>query len=240
MRDGDIDDILKAAARAGDDVDAGLVDKIAKSIGDSARPVRRLPPRWVLAGGLVFLSEALAVGGGALLGLHGLHQLGWAELAAIFPALGLLTWLAATLCVDQMTPGSRRRAAPGWMLAGGSVALAALFAALFDDYRTVRFVPAGLVCLTAGLAQAVPAGLAGWLLLRRGFFVHPAAAGLAIGTLAGLVGVTMLELHCANFEALHVMVWHTAVLPLSSAGGAAAGWAAHFLGGKRGRQGMGV
>ena len=157
MRNGDIDDILKAAAQAGDDVDAGLVDRIAKTIGDSARPVRRLAPRWALAGGLVLISGALAAAGGAVLGLYGLRKLGWAELAAIFPALGMLTWLAATLCVDQMTPGSRRRAAPGWMLAGGSVALTALFAMLFDDYRTVRFVPAGLVCLTAGLVQAVPA-----------------------------------------------------------------------------------
>jgi hypothetical protein len=237
MRDREIDDILKAAAQARPDPDAALVDRIAKTIGDSAVPVRRLPPGWVLAGGLVLISGALAAGGAAVLGIYGLPKLGGAEIAAIFPALALLTWFAATLCVEQMTPGSRRRAAPGWIVVAGSVALTALFAALFHDYRTVRFVPAGLVCLTAGLLQAIPAGLAGWLMLRRGFFVNPVSAGLTIGALAGLVGVTMLELHCANFEALHVMVWHTAVLPVSSAAGAMVGWAAHSL--SRGRRSTG-
>jgi hypothetical protein len=48
------------------------------------------------------------------------------------------------------------------------------------------------------------------------------------GTLAGLAGVTMLELHCANFEALHVMLWHTAVIPVSGAAGALLAWAARF------------
>jgi hypothetical protein len=42
--------------------------------------------------------------------------------------------------------------------------------------------------------------------------------------LAGLAGVTMLELHCSNFEALHVLVWHTLVVPVSGAIGAILGW----------------
>jgi hypothetical protein len=53
--------------------------------------------------------------------------------------------------------------------------------------------------------------------LRRGFAVDPRAAGLAAGSLAGLAGVAMLELHCANFEAPHVMLWHTAVIWVAAA-----------------------
>jgi hypothetical protein len=30
----------------------------------------------------------------------------------------------------------------------------------------------------------------------------------------------MLELHCANFEAPHVMLWHTAVIWVAAAAGA--------------------
>ena len=37
--------------------------------------------------------------------------------------------------------------------------------------------------------------------------------------------MTMLELHCANFLALHILLWHTAVLPASAAAGALVGWA---------------
>ena len=50
--------------------------------------------------------------------------------------------------------------------------------------------------------------------------MNPVAAGLSVGTLASLAGVAMLELHCANLEALHVMVWHVGVIPLSGAAGA--------------------
>jgi hypothetical protein len=35
----------------------------------------------------------------------------------------------------------------------------------------------------------------------------------------------MLELHCQNFQAAHVLVWHIAVVPLSGAAGALVAWA---------------
>lgn len=139
----------------------------------------------------------------------------------IFSVLGILIWMAATTCVSEIIPGSRRRVAPGALLGAGSLALLAVFAVLFHDYRTGHFVSQGVVCLTAGLLHAIPAALASWLLLRRGFAVNSVAAGLVMGTLAGLAGVTMLELHCANLQAPHVMLWHTAVMPVSAAAGVA-------------------
>jgi hypothetical protein len=60
--------------------------------------------------------------------------------------------------------------------------------------------------------------------LRRGWAVNPVAAGLVAGVLAGLAGATLLELHCTNFEALHVIVWHTLVVPVSAGAGAICGW----------------
>ena len=70
-----------------------------------------------------------------------------------------------------------------------------------------------------------PALPRGWWVLRRGWVTHAAAAGLAAGVLAELAGVAMLELHCANLEALHVLVWHTLVVPVSGVAGAIVGWA---------------
>ena len=53
------------------------------------------------------------------------------------------------------------------------------------------------------------------------------SAGLAAGTLAGLAGVIALELHCPNFRAMHVMVWHTIVILVSaSLGGLSGSWIA--------------
>ena len=216
MRDREIDEILKEAAQAPHDVETALLDRIAGSIGSSLRPVRPLPPAWLLVGGLVLICAAVALAGAARLGLYGIQRLSVLERALIFPALEILLWLAATAFVGEMIPGSRRRVAPGFLLVAGSLALLAVFAVLFHDYRTDRFVSQGLACLTAGLLHAIPAAFASWLLLRRGFAVNSVAAAMAAGTLAGLAGLTMLELHCPNFQALHVMLWHTAVMPLSA------------------------
>ena len=237
MRDREIDEILRQAGQAPHDVDPALLDRVARSIGSSLRPVRPLPPAWVLAGGLVLICVAVALAGAARSGFYGIQKLSVLEGTLIFPALAILMWLAATACVTEMIPGSRRRVAPGYLLGAGSLALLAVFAVLFRDYRTDRFVSQGVACLTAGLLHAIPTALASWFLLRRGFAVNPVASGLVAGTLAGLAGVTMLELHCANFQALHVMLWHTAVMPVSGAAGALLAWAARLRAGSGPREG---
>jgi len=230
MKDQDIDDVLKRAAGAAPDVDSALLDRVSKLIGASLRPVRPLAPPWVFMLALMAAGTAVAFGGGIVLGLHGIQKMNAAEIALIFPVLGILMWLAAAVSTGEMIPGSRRRVAPGVLLAAGCVAVTVVFAVLFHEYRVERFVPQGVACLTAGLLFAIPAALAGWLVLRRGFAVDSMAAGIALGTLAGLAGMGMLELHCANFEAPHVMIWHTAVLLLSGAAGALLVWARRSIG----------
>jgi hypothetical protein len=103
-----------------------------------------------------------------------------------------------------------------------------VFALLFNDYRTENFVSAGLTCLGTGVLHAIPVALIAWWVLRRGCALDSVSAGLAVGALAGLAGLAglaVLELHCANFEALHVLLWHTLVVPVSAGFGALIGWA---------------
>jgi hypothetical protein len=45
-------------------------------------------------------------------------------------------------------------------------------------------------------------------MLRRRFAIHRASAGLIAGTLGGRAGVGLLALHCPNFQAAHILVWH--------------------------------
>lgn len=225
MSDREMDEILDLAAQARHDVEPAVLERVAASIKGSMRPVRPLPPTWVLAGGLILLCATVALAGAARAGFYGIEKLSVLERALIFPALGIFLWLAATTLASEMIPGSRRRVAPGALLGFGCLALLGLFAALFHDYRTDHFVSAGIACLLTGLLHAIPTGLVSWWLLRRGFAVNSVAAGLAGGTLAGLAGVMMLELHCANFQALHVLLWHTAVVPVSGAAGALLAWA---------------
>jgi hypothetical protein len=220
MRDEDIDDILKQSAEARQDVDPALLNRISMSIGSGLRPVRALPPAWILEGGLFLVCGVVAVGAAIVLGPHGVQKMSAVERGLIFSVLSILIWLAATLCVSEVIPGSRRPMAPWLLVATGCIGLGAVFGLLFHDYRTERFVSQGLACLRAGLILALPASLAACWILKRGFAVNPVTAGLATGTLAGLAGVTMLELHCINFEAPHLMVWHIAVVPISGAIGA--------------------
>jgi len=224
MKDRDIDAILNHAAQAPHEVDSALLDRIAGAVGRSLVPVRPLPPAWALASGQILISAAVALAGAARLGLYGIQRMTVWDRALIFSALTILVWLAATTSVAEMIPGSRRRVSPGILLTAGSLLLLAVFGILFRDYHTHRFVHQGIACLTAGLLHAIPVALASWLLLRRGFAVNSVAAGLVAGTLAGLAGVTMLELHCPNFEAFHVMLWHTAVVPIAGAAGALLAW----------------
>lgn len=226
MRDGDIDDILKRASEPQPDVDPALLDRISKSIGSELRPVRALPSPWILTVALILVCAAVGIGGAVLLGPHGIQNMNAAQVGLIFPALSILAWFAASLCVAEAIPGSRLPVAPWVLIGAGCAGLAAVFGLLFHDYRTEQFVSQGLTCLRAGVLFALPTFLAAWWILRRGYAVNPVAAGLAAGTLGGLAGLTMLEIHCTNFEAPHLMVWHIAVLPVSGALGALAAFAA--------------
>ncbi len=231
MRPREIDEVLERAAQAPHDVDQALLERVAGSIKPSLRSVRPLPPTWVLAGGLVLICTAVALAGAARAGFYGIEKLTVLERALIFPTLVILVWVAAAELVSEMIPGSRRPVTPGALLGVGSVTLLGVFALLFRDYRTDHFMSAGIVCLMTGLLHAAPTGLVSWWVLRRGFAVNSVAAGLAGGTLAGLAGVTMLELHCANFQALHVLLWHTAVVPVNAGAGALLAWALRFRAG---------
>ncbi len=234
MKNEHIDELLMKAAGEGQDVDPGVLERIGDSIKPSLRPVRPLPPGWLMAAGVAAVCAAVSLAGAARAGFSGLAKMNVLERSLIFPALGLLACLVAVSFVRQMIPASRVRVSPGGVLGLTSIALFAVFAPLFRDYRTSHFISAGIICLLTGLLHAVPAGLLSWLVLRRGFAVDPVSAGMVGGTLAGLAGVGLLELHCPNFQATHILVWHIAVVPVSAAIGASFGWIARYRASSRG------
>jgi len=232
VRDREIDEILKKAAVRAPEIEPALLRWVADSIQPSMRRVRPLPRTWVLAGALVLIFAAVALAGAARAGFYGFEKMDLLERALIFSTLGVLAWVAGTEFVNEMIPGSRRRISAGRLLGLGSVLLVVVFALLFHDYHTEHFLSAGLVCLATGVLHAIPAGLLSWLVLRRGFPVNSVSAGVVAGTLAGLAGVGLLELHCPNFQAMHILVWHTAVLVVSATVGALVG----RVGRSRGRE----
>lgn len=223
MNDREIDELLKRA-NAPQDPNAETLVRIAESISGSMRPVRSLPPRWILGGALALISSAVALSGAAGLGFFGIGKMSPLERVAVFSVLGILVLTTASELVSAMIPGSRRRFSSSGLLSISGICLAAVFALTFDDYQTTHFMHAGLVCLGIGLLHAIVAGLLSWLILRRGFAVNPVSAGLTAGTMAGLTGMSMLELHCPNFQLAHLLVWHLGVLVVSAGLGALCGW----------------
>jgi hypothetical protein len=204
--------------------DAGLsaLKRMEDTLLRDLRPAPPLQPAWVFLLGFMVLSALAAVLSGMVLGMGGLHALGRTQRLLIFPSLLLAAWVAAAGCVRAMRPAS------GAGLGGLALALAlagfpVLFAAIFHGYSILNLVPEGVPCLAAGLGVAVPVGFLAAILLRRGFVLAWSRAGLASGVLAGLSGLCMLELHCPNLKAIHVLVWHVAVIACGAALGGFAG-----------------
>lgn len=225
MMDRDIDQALENAARLPNAVPPAVLTRIDASIQSSLHPVRPTPSTSVLTTGMLLLCAAVALAGAAHSGFFGFQALTITARVIILSILVLLAGVASRELVSHWIPGSRHYLAPRWLVALVSTTLLCVFAALFNDYHATHFISAGLICLTVGVLHAAPAaGLAAWF-LRRGLAVDPVAAGAIAGTFGGLSGVTMLELHCANLEAPHVLLWHVAVVPVSAALGALAGWA---------------
>lgn len=213
MNDREIDDIFRR--EAGAPVDPALLSRVTASMSSSLKPVRPIAPEWVLTSGAIAVAAVYAAVVAAGLGLHGVRKMSGMDIALMFPLLAILTVVAASKTAAEMIPGSRPRIGSWTLLALAIAGFLAVDAVLFHDYSLGRFVPEGVACLKAGVAVAIPAGLTSWFVLRRGFAVDTVSAGLSAGTLAGLAGVAMLELHCPNFSAPHIMLWHTAVIPVS-------------------------
>jgi hypothetical protein len=208
-------------------VNPELLERIEGKLRADLRPVRPRPAAGVLAGVLVAIVTAVAVWGARTLGFYGWRKMGAGEAMAIFVPLLVAVAILAIACVNAKIPGARRLAHPAVLLAAACVVMVCVFTAAFGDRRTDGFVRQGWPCLRAGLMWAGPAALALWLVLRRGFAVDARAAGVAIGGLAGLAGLTMLELHCPNFRLAHIAVWHTAAVPIAAAVGYVLGGAAY-------------
>jgi hypothetical protein len=228
VKDRDIDELLGQAHVAGVPRQETL-QRVAASIQGSLRPVRPLPPAWVLTACLVLVCASVALAGGFRAGFEGIDKMAPWERALVFPTLAIFVLVAAYALVKSILPGSRYLFSAGRALGLCMMALITALALSFRDYHVDHFVSAGIACLLTGLLHAIPVGLISWLLLRRGFPVSPVTAGATAGLFAGLAGVGVLELHCVNFEAAHVLVWHVAVIPVSAALGAMAAAAWHRL-----------
>jgi hypothetical protein len=77
--------------------------------------------------------------------------------------------------------------------------------------------------------MAVPSALLFGLLVRRGAPLGAGTLGGTLGAVAGLLAITVLQFTCDTQDAVHLLVWHGAVLGLCALTGFLIGRAAGSL-----------
>lgn len=218
-----IDDIFARSPVTSDArTERAAIDRVKSAILHDVHALRPIAGNWAFSLTLFSVWLLFAIGSAALLGMHGLAVLSPFERGAILGAIVLMAALSSAAAARTMRPASGFDGAP-YFLAVASVGFPALFGILFHGYDLGWFVPQGVPCLRAGLMVAVPTGLVISLVLRRGFVLSWTSAGVVSGVLSGIAGLGMLELHCPNLKAIHVMVWHVAVVTTSGILGYLAG-----------------
>ena len=159
---------------------------------------------------------------------------GWDALSlwqrvALFAMLTASAILLAVSMVAQMAPGSKYPLAPRAVPIATLSALLVALAASFHAQAEQDFVASGLMCMKSGLTYTIPAAFLFWLLVRRGTILYPKLIGAMAGGLAGLIGLSVLEINCSNLNVFHILVWHWGVVLISSAASALLGAGVEFV-----------
>jgi hypothetical protein len=204
------------------------LQRIQTNIAAGLTPVRPLPLSriFLFACAIIFLFVAA---GALLLGMNGWRALTIAQRTAVFMTLATGAVLLAVSIVRQMVPGSKHVFSPARLPLAILAGLMLMMAATFRSRQDLAFMASGLRCMKNGLTYAIPAAFLLWLTLRRGAILFPKLIGAAAGGLAGLIGLSVLEMNCPNLNVFHVFVWHGGVVLISSLGGALVGAAAESI-----------
>jgi hypothetical protein len=230
MRPDEIDRMLSESADGSLPPEAGqaAVGMVEKAILADLRPVTPLASGRTFTSSFVGLFMVAAAISGVALGLHGFQALHEWQRASIFPTLLFAGWVAAVACSREMRPAGGARLG-GFALLIAVGVISGLVSLVFHGYSTQNLVPEGIPCLVAGLCVAAPTALVTLWISRQGFVLRWREGGLAAGVLSGLAGLGMLELHCPNLKAIHILIWHVGVVVVSAALGFGLGWMADIL-----------
>ncbi len=212
------------------------LEAIHGSVLQDLKPVRPLAPPGILLAAFAINFAALATVGSIQLHAYGWRVLDPLQKTVVFTSLALGASALAVSMVRQMRPGARHFVSPALLPIAVLMLQVAGMAAMFHVREEFAFVSRGLFCLNSGLKYAIPGGLLSWFILRRGEALAPKLMGATAGGFAGIIGVTVLEVHCPNLGLYHILVWHAGVLLLSALGGVALGAAVEVGGRQRPRR----
>ncbi len=200
--------------------------QIAESMATHLRPVRPMAPARYFYGAFVGIFVSIVALAGYRMGAFAIAVMTPLQTAAILSALAISAALLAYSLVHQMVPGSRHRIPPGLVPVGITISLTIAIVVLFQFQHERNFWTNAWACIRAGIPMDVLAAVPFWLVLRRGAVLCPSLTGAATGLLAGLVGTSVLEIHCPNLDAWHILVSHLGVAILCALAGLVMGLAA--------------
>ncbi|MGH9818282.1 MAG: NrsF family protein, partial [Candidatus Acidiferrales bacterium] len=146
----------------------------------------------------------------------GWHARSLEQKLVAFVAVTIGAVLLALSLIRQMVPGSKHLLSPTLLPIGVLVLHFLLTTVLFQPPAESGFVSTGLACFTIGIAYSASAALLLWLMVRRGAWLAPKLAGATVGTLAGLMGLSVLEIHCPNLNLYHIMTWHLGAVAVTA------------------------
>lgn len=205
------------------DFPQALQDSIEAAILPHLQPVSLLPSALRVTVALLLCSIVVIAAANWRLGLAGWRARSSLQASLDFGLLGVSVLMLANILAHQMAPGSRRRPAVWLCLAIPVVALLAVDASLFSDIWKPDFLRLALSCWEIGVTCAAITAPLFWVVLRRGFSLNPVSHGATTGLLAGLVGVTVLEIYCPYLDRLHISAAHIGAAVTSALAGAALG-----------------
>jgi hypothetical protein len=199
---------------------------IAEGIATNLRPVRPMAPARFLFGGFVGIFVCVVAFCVYRMGPFAIAVMTPLETTAILSALATSAALLAYSLVHQMVPGSRHRIPPRLLPIGITISLTIAIAVLFQFQHEPNFWANAWPCIRGGTLVGGLTAVPFWLILRLGAVLSPSMTGTATGLFVGLVGTSVLEIHCPNLEAWHILISHLGVALLGALAGLVIGLAA--------------
>lgn len=205
------------------DLPEALQRRIEAAIIPGLRPVAPAWSVWRVTLALLLCTIVVIAVANGRLGIAGWRARNALQASIIFSLLGISTLVCANALAHQMMPGSRRRVPVPLSIVVPILALLAADVAMFGYRWNPHFVPLALSCWEKGVTCAALSAPLYWLVLRRGFFLHPIALGGTAGLMAGLTGMTVLEIYCPYLDRLHISASHIGAAVTATLVGAALG-----------------
>jgi hypothetical protein len=220
-------DLVRALSPSavGDEPSPEILRRLERTLAAELRRVRPLAPARYFFAAFAAIFVLIVVAGVYPLGAFAISVMSPVQLIIMLGALAASAGLVVYSLVSQMSPGSRHWIPSEPLGAAVVGVLAIVMTGLFQFQHGSDFWRSGWICLKAGTLFALAAAVPFWLLLRRGALLSPRVTGAAAGLLAGLVGTSVLEIHCPILDARHILVFHLGVALLGAMIGLLVGFA---------------